>query len=59
MVKVIKNKRNMICGRCHKTVRGITGKRKGCIGCGGRGTYEDYHYIIINGKYAIDGDTLK
>ena len=58
-VKVIKKVRQMICGRCNKTFNGVTGKRKGCPMCGGKGTYSDYHYIMTVGKYAYDMDTIK
>jgi hypothetical protein len=59
MIKVIKKIRQMVCGRCHKTINGITAKRKGCCSCGGKGTYDDYHYIMIVGKYAYDMDSVK
>jgi len=63
-MKVIKKVRKMSCGRCHKTANGITGKRKGCPNCKGKGNYEDYHYYHIvtdkNGnQFCYDGDTIK
>jgi len=59
MIKVIKKIRKMVCGRCNKTLNGITAKRKGCCSCGGQGKYDDYHYIMTVGKYAYDMDTIK
>jgi Zn finger protein HypA/HybF involved in hydrogenase expression len=58
-VEVIKKVRQMSCGRCHKTFNGVTGKRIGCPSCGGKGSYDDYHYTMIVGKYAYDMDTIK
>jgi len=58
-VKVIKQERTSPCGKCHKTIGGIAGKRKGCTSCGGTGKYKDSHYIMIAEKYAYDMDTIK
>jgi DnaJ-class molecular chaperone len=58
-VKVIKKERTSPCGRCHKTIGGIAGKRKGCCSCGGTGKYKDHHYIMIVGNLALDMDFIK
>jgi DnaJ-class molecular chaperone len=58
-IKIIKKERNMICGACHKTLNGITGKRVGCPACNGTGNIKDYHYIMTVGKFAYDMDTIK
>jgi hypothetical protein len=58
-LKVIKTITNHPCGICSKTIGGTAVKREGCISCKGTGKYKDYHYIMIVGNIAIDGDTLK
>ena len=47
---------------CYCCTEGLHGKarpRKGCKACGGTGKYDEYHYIISDGKNAVDCDTLK
>jgi RNase P subunit RPR2 len=58
-VEVIKKIRNQFCGRCNKLANGNQKLRKGCCRCGGTGNINDYHYIMIVGKYAYDMDSVK
>ena len=58
-VEVIKKVRQMSCGRCKKTINGTKQQRKGCSSCDGKGTYADYHYVMIVGHTAFEMDTIK
>lgn len=47
------------CYMCNESLRGQKKPRKGCKECNGTGQYKEYHYIISDGKNAVDADTLK
>lgn len=44
---------------CCSPIGGKPTKKSKCKVCGGTGKYTDHHYIIIEGKYAYDKDTLE
>jgi hypothetical protein len=58
-LKVLKQVSLMECYCCSKGLYGKPIPRKQCPTCKGTGKFEEYHYIHILGKFAIDGDTLK
>ncbi len=58
-VTVIKKVRNQLCGRCNIKANGNPKLRKGCYNCKGTGLIEDWHYVMIAGKYAYDMEFIK
>ncbi len=51
-VEIKKVEVELLCNFCN-------GQDTSCKVCKGTGRKTDYHYIISDGKIAIDGDTLK
>jgi hypothetical protein len=58
-LEVIKKISPTLCYCCSEGLCGKPRAKKGCPACKGTGKYKEYHYIMIVGNIAFDGDTLK